>query len=75
MVLKNQMKSITVQVSKNVFGAVVSPIKLEITTVPNSKIVYRAVFSKNLSLQIPSYGDEICIQTIEMKKLDIGKKN
>ena len=50
MILKNQIKPITVQNLKNVFGAVVSPIKLEITTVPNSKIVYRAVFSKKFKI-------------------------
>ena len=62
MVLKNQMKSTTVQISKNVFGAVVSKIKLELTTVQKSKIEYRAVIYLKISktilkspLQIPIY--------------------
>lgn len=47
------MKPTTVRISKNISGAVVSTIKLELTTVPNSKKEYRAVISQNTSEIIP----------------------
>ena len=47
------MKSTTVQVSKKLFGAVVSKIKLELTTVPNSKTEFRAVIFQHTFEIIP----------------------